>query len=267
MNNILKNKKTRKVLIIVLEFLAIAIVVYLIALPLLPSVQYKIQSTKNEDVDLQNVDEVKKLIERTMGMEIAEEDTSDGEELLINNTDNDKKSETDQKNNNLSSSTEVNTADNTNSSPTQGQVISKTVPAKTAKSVPNTLIIPKIGVKIPIIESDNEEFGLDHGAWKIPNSSTPEEDGNMILTGHRFKYLPPSNLTFYLFHKLEAGDIASVIWNNKTYLYRIKEKKVISPDDISALKQTKTSTLTMYTCDPIYSTKNRLVITAELIKD
>jgi LPXTG-site transpeptidase (sortase) family protein len=87
----------------------------------------------------------------------------------------------------------------------------------------------------------------------------------MILTGHRFKYLPPSNLTFYLFHKLEEGDIASVIWDNKLYYYRIKEIKTVSGEDTSILKQTKTPILTIYTCDPIYSTKNRLVVISELI--
>ena len=72
---------------------------------------------------------------------------------------------------------------------------------------PNRVIIPKIGVNAPIVESSNAEYGLSRGAWRIPESSTPNMGGNTVITGHRFKYLPPHNLTFYLFHKLEIGFI------------------------------------------------------------
>lgn len=260
MKNIFKNRKIGgKALIIVSGFLAVALSAYIVILPLIPPLQYKIQSTKNKNTDFKNVDEVKKIIEEAMGIEIVEDDVDKNNEVaLLDNNPKEIKSEIKEKNQIISSST---------NSEKKSKEPALTIKKSVSKPVPNTLLIPKIGVKIPIIESESEEYGLDHGAWKLPKSSTPEESGNMILTGHRFKYLPPSNLTFYLFHKLEAGDIASIIWNNKTYLYRIKEKKVISPDDISVLKQTKTPILTMYTCDPIYSTKNRLVIIAEPIED
>ena len=129
----------------------------------------------------------------------------------------------------------------------------------------NRIIIPKIGVNAPIVESENSEYGLSKGSWRVPESSTPDKGGNTVITGHRFKYLPPNNLTFYLFDKLEIGDIVSVIWNKKKYYYKIKETKIIKPTDLSILEPTKESILTMFTCDPIYSQKNRLVIISELI--
>ena len=131
----------------------------------------------------------------------------------------------------------------------------------------NRLIITKIGVNAPIVEAKNSEDGLNQGAWRMPESSTPDKGGNTVITGHRFKYLPPNNLTFFLFDKLAKDDIISVIWRGKNYFYKIKETKIIKPTDLSILKPTDASTLTLYTCDPVYSQKNRLVVIGELIKD
>ncbi len=128
------------------------------------------------------------------------------------------------------------------------------------------LIIEKIGVNIPIVESASSEYGLHFGAWRDPKTSTPDKGGNTVITGHRFKYLPPSNLTFYLFHKLEIGDIASILWNDEYFIYKIKEIKTVEPTEISILEATDDSILTMYTCDPIYSQDKRLVVIAELIE-
>ena len=63
---------------------------------------------------------------------------------------------------------------------------------------PDRLLIPKIGVNAPIVESSNANYGLSKGSWLVPNTSTPDKGGNTVITGHRFKYLPPNNLTFFL---------------------------------------------------------------------
>ena len=250
MNNILKKEKRKKkariAILAFLEFSAIAIIAYLIIMPIFPELKYNFKNAAADSkIDFKNISEIKKITD----------------EISQNNGGGDSRprlpiAET-RKENIKQKSEKTNFKKQTIPEP----AASMEAIAETAR---NTLIIPKIGVKIPIIESDNEKYGLDNGAWRLPESSIPGENGNIILTGHRFKYLPPSNLTFYLFHKLEIGDIASIIWNEKTYYYRVKEIKTVGKDDISILKQTKKPTLTMYTCDPMYSTKNRLVIIAEL---
>jgi len=132
---------------------------------------------------------------------------------------------------------------------------------------PNRLIITKIGVNAPIVESQSSEYGLAKGAWHVPESSSPDQGGNTVITGHRFKYLPPSNLTFYLFDKLEAGDIVSLIWHEKNYYYKIREVKIIEATDFSIMEESEKPILTMYTCHPIYSTEQRLVVIADLIEE
>ena len=74
-------------------------------------------------------------------------------------------------------------------------------------------------------------------------------------------------LTFYLFHKLGAGDLVSVVWHEEDFLYRVKETKIVEDTDLSILEQGEESILTMFTCHPIYSTEKRLVIVSELIEN
>jgi sortase A len=141
------------------------------------------------------------------------------------------------------------------------------LPAADFAVSPNRLIINKIGVNAPIVEAKDEKAGLARGAWRLPESSTPDKGGNTVITGHRFKYLPPNNLTFFLFDKLAAGDIISVIWQNKEYYYRVKEIKIIPPTDLSILDPSDKPVLTLFTCHPVYSTEKRLVIVAETVEE
>lgn len=130
----------------------------------------------------------------------------------------------------------------------------------------NRVIIPKIGVNAPIVESADPEYGLSLGAWRVPESSTPDKGGNTVITGHRFKYLPPNNLTFYMFHELEVNDIFTVIWEGDYYYYKIKEKKIVEETEVSILNNTKEPVVTLFTCHPIYSTDKRLVVVADFME-
>lgn len=190
-----------------LEFLAIALVAFLVISPLLPNLEYGLaeQSTINQ-AKWQDLSEMKKQTVQ-----------------LINH-----------------------------------------LPKNASISKVNRVIIPKIGVNSPIIESPDARYALNRGAWRTPISSTPDKGGNMVLSGHRYKYLPPNNLTFYLLDKLVVGDVISVEWQQKDYYYWVKKTKIVEPTDVSILNPTATTTLTVYTCDPIYSQKHRLVVIAEL---
>ena len=140
---------------------------------------------------------------------------------------------------------------------------SKSFPEADYSVSSNRVIIPKIGVNAPIVESESAEYGLARGAWRLPEGSTPPEGGNTVITGHRFKYLPPNNLTFYLFHKLETGDIVSVLWEEEEYYYRVSETKIVPKTQVSITDPTQEPRLTLFTCHPIYSQKERLVVIGE----
>jgi len=233
-----KNKKSIKALVITLELLAIAIIIYLIALPLWPAVKYKlVYQGKAPNIDWQDIEVVKEKTEDIISDLL--QGSAAPQSLPPQRED-------------CGDSTDCETA-------------TRQLPQSEYSVSPNRVIIPKIGVNAPIVESENQDYALSRGAWRLSDSSTPDKAGNTVITGHRFKYLPPSNLTFYLFHKLEAGDIVSLVWQEKYYYYKIKEIKIVSADDASILGQTDKPTLTMFTCDPIYSQKNRLVVVGELM--
>ena len=126
------------------------------------------------------------------------------------------------------------------------------------------LIIPKIGVEIPIVLGE-EKSALDSGAWLMPESSTPDKIGNTILAGHRFKYKPPHKETFYLLDKLSEGDLVRVIWQGKEYRYQVVSSQVVDPETVKVLEPTEKPTLTLITCYPLFSDKQRLIVKAELI--
>jgi len=130
----------------------------------------------------------------------------------------------------------------------------------------NRLVINKIGVNIPIVESLDANWALARGAWRMPQTSTPDKGSNTAIAGHRFKYLPPNNLTFYLLDKLAVGDSLIVFWAGKEYQYVVVASKIVPPTEVSVLAPTQKATLTLITCDPIWTTKNRLIVTGELVE-
>jgi LPXTG-site transpeptidase (sortase) family protein len=127
----------------------------------------------------------------------------------------------------------------------------------------NRLVIPTIGVHIAIVEG-NDESVLYRGAWRRPNSSTPDKGGNTVITGHRFHYIPPNNKTFYNLNKLEIGSKVFVFWNEKEYIYTIYEKFVVKPEQTEIEGAMAGNILTLYTCHPLWTADQRLVVRAKL---
>lgn len=125
----------------------------------------------------------------------------------------------------------------------------------------NTVRIPAVGIDVAIVEGTSDK-SLDKGAWHRPGTGDPESGSNMVITGHRFKYLPPSNLTFYHLDKVVLGDRVIVYWNGKRYDYEVSKIHVVTPDRIEVESPTAGHQLTLYTCTPLWTAKLRLVIVA-----
>lgn len=129
----------------------------------------------------------------------------------------------------------------------------------------NRVVIPSIGVDMEIFEGPNEKTLDKGGIWRIPNTSTPDKGGNTVVSGHRWRYLPPSNSTLYLLDKVKDGEPVIVYWQGKEYDYRISGREVVDPTRVEILENTPEPRLTIFTCTPLYSTKQRLVLYGELI--
>ncbi len=129
----------------------------------------------------------------------------------------------------------------------------------------NRLLIPSIGVDMPILEGPTQKVLDLGGIWHIPNTSDPTKGGNIVLSGHRWQYLPPSSTTLYLLDKVENGQPAIIYWQGQEYIYKITGREIVSPDRVDILQNTPEPKLTIFTCTPLFSTKQRLVLFGDLI--
>ncbi len=123
----------------------------------------------------------------------------------------------------------------------------------------DALFIPRLDMAQPIYGGGKSS--LSKGIWKLPNTSTPDKGGNTVLVGHRFTYAGPAIL--YHLDKVQVGDAITLRWQDKTYNYGVTDIKVVLPTELSVEANTKDAQLTIYTCTPLWSVKNRLVIIAK----
>lgn len=139
------------------------------------------------------------------------------------------------------------------------------IPSSQLNPVPeeNTLVIPSIGVNAVIHEGPDINTLLK-GPWRRPLSSSPDKGGNTVITGHRFQYTAGPN-TFYHLDKLVEEDKIIVFWDQKEYDYEVSDIQIVAPDATEIENNTKEPILTLYTCTPLWTAKNRLVIIAKPI--
>lgn len=138
------------------------------------------------------------------------------------------------------------------------------------------LIIPKINVEVPVVYdvetiSENDvQAGLERGVVHYPTTSSPGEKGNGAIFGHssnnilnRGKY----KFAFVLLSRLENGDTFYIEKEGVRYVYKIFDKRIVKPEEVSVLGEVpdKSSTMTLITCDPPGTAINRLVVWGEQI--
>ncbi len=128
----------------------------------------------------------------------------------------------------------------------------------------NTLVIPKIGVDTEILDGSTEN-NLLKGIGRRLNTSRPDLGGNTVLVGHRFQYTSGPN-TFYHLDKLSVGDKFLIFWEGKEYDYEVIEIKVVSPSTLEIENQTDENIVTLYTCTPLWTAQNRLVVVGRLLE-
>lgn len=129
----------------------------------------------------------------------------------------------------------------------------------------NRLVIPTISLNEPIYESSNIGVINDGGTWHRPNSVTPPENGNSVIVGHRF--FGSTTSTFYHLDKLNVGELFAIYWEGDEILYKITDKKVVEATETSIEAPTENRQLTLYTCTPIWTSTQRLVIIAQPVEE
>jgi sortase A len=139
-------------------------------------------------------------------------------------------------------------------------VVAPTIAVPPIGSAVGTIDIPTIGLDMVVVEG-TDEIRLQQGPGHYPGTPLPGEAGNVAIAGHRTTYLHP----FYNLNELVAGDPIVITTTQGIFRYDVIGSQVVSPDDVAVVAPTATPELTLTTCNPRFSARQRLVVHAALV--
>lgn len=159
-------------------------------------------------------------------------------------------------------------------------------PTTTTTLAPSSTV-PDFGERIEAMQiTDGEAFGfiafpkldqgmyiypgvgredLKNGPGHFPETPMPGQLGNSAIAGHRTTYGEP----FRHLDELEVGDEILVTMPYGVFTYRVTSVVIVDPSDREVIATTDpdVASLTLATCHPAYSARERLIIHAELDLD
>ncbi|MEW6716584.1 MAG: class D sortase [Chloroflexota bacterium] len=115
--------------------------------------------------------------------------------------------------------------------------------------------IPTIGVDAPVVQGDGWEQ-LKKGVGQHVGSANPGQNGNVILSAHNdifgeiFRYLD----------QLVPGDQIILYTNQRSYIYRVTETKLVEPTYVEVLAATTEPVVTLISCYPYMVDNKRIVV-------
>ncbi len=148
-------------------------------------------------------------------------------------------------------------------------------PNSTTSSAGTQIVIPKINVEIPVVydqastEEKEIQKSLEQGVVHYATTPNPGQKGNSVIVGHSSNNIfnqGKYKFAFVLLSRLEQGDIFYLTKDGTRYAYKIYDKRIIKPTDVSVLGPAdKVATATLITCDPPGTSLNRLIVVGEQI--
>jgi len=135
----------------------------------------------------------------------------------------------------------------------------------------NILKIESLNLEAPITwrvknEPDTVSAALQNGIIQMDGTALPGENGNVFITGHSSNYAWAKgsyNAIFALLNNLVVGDSVVLKYQDKYFVYSVREKKIVSADDISVMDKTDKPILSLMTCWPVGTAYKRLIIIAD----
>ena len=157
------------------------------------------------------------------------------------------------------------TATNTDTASTESptETVAPRAPVVVDEGDPVAVIdIPSLGVTKYVV-AGVAASDLKKGPGHYPMTPQPGHLGNVAIAGHRTTYGEP----FRDLDELENGDdIVVTDVAGRKFFYRVTDAFVVQPEDAWVVATTDPSRalLTLTTCHPEFSAKQRLIVTAEL---
>lgn len=135
------------------------------------------------------------------------------------------------------------------------------------------IIIPSINVNAPVqyepsVAEWKIQLALRNGPNHYGNTALPGRIGNVVIVGHSSgQPWAPGNykFVFTMLDKLKEGDKVFIDYKGTRYIYRVYGSKVVEPTEVSVLAATDFPKLTLITCTPVGTSKQRLVVSAKQV--
>lgn len=102
---------------------------------------------------------------------------------------------------------------------------------------------------------------LKNGAGHMPSTPLPGQPGNSVISGHRTTYGAP----FHELEELVPGDLIEVETALGVHTYAVRESTVVRPTELWVIGDRPGAWLTLTTCHPKFSARQRLIVFAELV--
>jgi sortase A len=110
---------------------------------------------------------------------------------------------------------------------------------------------------------------LKDGPGHIPGTALPGELGNVVISGHRTTYGAP----FKRFGELRPGDEVVLETRDRWFTYEVRRSDIVAPTAVEVTlpvpgrpgAEPTEALLTLTTCHPEYSARERLVVQAGLV--
>lgn len=123
------------------------------------------------------------------------------------------------------------------------------------------MTVPRLGIDRLVIYEGVDRETLKKGPGHMEVTPLPGQAGNAVISGHRTTYGRP----FFDFDQLEAGDRVEVESAAGTHVYKVREMVVVLPTDVWVVDPRPGGWLTLTTCNPKFSARERLVVFAEMV--
>jgi sortase A len=139
------------------------------------------------------------------------------------------------------------------------------------------LIIPKINVDVPVVYDVGNDYNSQMAAmsngvahFAIPGASShPGQVGNTVLSGHSSNDLFDGGDYKFIFAQLEKMAVGDTVYSNYQsvrYTYVVTKMEVVKPNQVNKLVYpTDKPVLTLITCTPLGTSRDRLLVTAEQV--
>ena len=121
--------------------------------------------------------------------------------------------------------------------------------------------IPKIGLDMVVVEGTTAS-ALRAGAGHYPDTPLPCDPGNVGIAGHRTTYGRP----FHDLDEMAVGDEIILETPVGSCTYRVsRDPFIVPPTEMGVVAPTEVPTLTLTTCHPKGSARQRLIVQATLV--